>query len=78
MAGVEHRVLLVALAEHADGELLGVGVVPDARVGEPQPLNSTGKDRATEPTRLTAMMRHDFLPSRQIVFWQNGRSVATD
>ena len=78
MAGVEHRVLLVALAEHADVELRGVRVVPDARVGESRPLNSAGKDRATEPTRLTAMMRHGFLPSRQIVFWQSGRSVATD
>ena len=60
MARVEHRVLLVALAEHADVELRGVRVVPDARVGESRPLNSAGKDRATEPTRLITMVRHDF------------------
>ena len=68
MARVEHRVLLVALAKHAHGELRGIRVVPHARVRKPRPLGSAGEDRTTKLTQLIAMVRHDFFPARQVVF----------
>ena len=71
VAGVEHRVLLVALAEHAQRELRRVGA---DRSREPGTVGSGGKDRTSEPDGLRSMLRHDFFATRQIVFRRNGRS----